>query len=380
MSERTGGPRVAVLTLHYGANPGAILQAEAMARLYGGEIFDHRYRSREQLYAHGLAQKPHLAEYIARDLPLSRVKSVTEDFDNKPAWRAIERHYDLLVCGSDELLKVNYRWPRRLRTLLRSLRRKPLATLFNYADIQSCWDYYIPFPNVYWSRARLPTVMCAASIGSTDPRTIPRRHRRDMATCLEKCRLIGVRDTRTLEFVESLSQNLKGRAELVPDPVFAYEPSESARNSAHAKLDSVRRGPGPLGFVYMAKQKHLVGEWSNRLRDAGYEPIDLSAVNLTPPEWFAAIGRFGCGVTDRMHALVISLAQNVPCHSIDSRFKSAELRSRFGVPAHVDLREFVRDWPTSVPDRVAEQRCRVRDFVKKALAQARGAVEPVHVA
>ena len=138
MGERTG-----ILTLHYGFNEGAILQAYALSELLrfviGGdiEIVDQRYPSKISVYGdpHSNARTRALSEAIDGWLPLSAAHYRNTD----SAWliRELGDRYDRLVFGSDVLWALHYRgrlrrffgnrfWPRQ---------NKP---------------FFPAFPNVYW--------------------------------------------------------------------------------------------------------------------------------------------------------------------------------------------------------------------------------------
>jgi hypothetical protein len=356
--------RAGVLTLHYGCNHGAQLQALATARLFGGEIVDHRYKRKVELFRGQFERRPWLKESLEKGLPLSDYKCISSDFHNEATWDHINRTYDLLVCGSDELWKVQYRSSSPRRELVRALLSSPYHTFRNYARLQRD-PWWTPYPNVYWAEVDVPSIAFAVSMGETNLSEVPDRHVERMRRCLGRYRWIGVRDEHTRRTLLGIDSGLESKIVPVPDPVFTYAVDEGLRERVRLKLAAngldVRK---PLCFVHGSTG--VLDPFAAEIKRLGFEPIDLFRLELTPTEWFAAIGMVRCGITSVMHAFVCSLVQNVPCLSVDPRRKSAELRERFGVERHATLQDCLDRWPGNVPAIAAEFKSRVEEFVREA--------------
>lgn len=367
-------PRVGVLTLHYGYNYGAILQALATARLFRGVILDYRYRSKVEFYRSKLKRSSdHLERYIDNELPLSLRRLVLEHFEEAPVRRDIRAQgLELLVFGSDELWKTRYRASSPRRQVARALARNPYRAVVDHAGIQvNPWD--TPFPNIYWPLKGLGAtcVGFAGSVGSATVAGVPANHQRKMAERLGRFELLGVRDRHTEAFFREISPTVADRIQRMPDPVWTFTVDETTRGSAMRVLADHGVDPG-LPYVFA----HLTNR--NRRKEPAVEDAfrdrqvaDLLAMPLTPPEWFAAIGGAEAGVTDAMHPLVSSLVQNTPCLSLDRRNKSAEIREEFGLSHHKSLDDAIATWPEDVPRRAAAHAERVRAFVQQALALAK---------
>lgn len=361
--------RVGVFTLHYALNYGAILQSLVTARLFQGEIIDHRYRSKWHIYAEGGKFRPHLAAFIDEQLPLSECRFWAPNFGNGPTLRFVANgRYDLLVYGSDELWKLHYRLGKSRRQIAASFWKHPVRTVRDYAWAQTSAGV-TPFPNVYWPLTDVPSVGFAGSVGETMPEQIPPRHRAAMRECVRHYKALGVRDSRTAEFFEELCPEVGERIRRIPDPVFTFRARTQDQNEARHVLEANGIDTGrPFAFVHsMRRRERLVPI----AKECGLKIVDLLALPLTPPQWFAAIGLAACGVTDAMHPFIASLVQNTPCLSLDPRFKSAELRREFGVDGYGTIDEVVANWPESVPAQAQEYAGRVHAFVHEARSHAR---------
>ena len=370
---RTDAPRVGILTLHYGCNYGAMLQALATAKLFGGVVVDCRYRPKARKYAGAFRHQPHLLEFLENELPLTDEQFLIEHGDHRPVWRHIERNFDLLVCGSDELWKLDYGGRPSLRQTLAGLLRHPIRTVW-HSELRQDNAYSTPFPNLYWPDASTPTVGFAGSVGEVDTAQIPRRHRRLMADRLRGFALVGVRDRKTAEFFGELLDGSGPPVVTVPDPVFTYEPPQRVRvtESAAAKIAAAGADPhAPFIARHLMRPQRSAERAERACVGVDLPVVDLPKLPLTPPEWFAALGLARGAVVDAMHPLISCLCHDVPCLSLDWRTKSAELRHAFGIDDHETLHDALERWPTDVGDRVAERRKLVRDFVGRALAAAR---------
>lgn len=355
--------KTGVLTLHYGSNQGAILQALATTRLFDGEIVDHRYQSKLDAYSHTGFDRNYLQDFIRDSLPKSRT-FVAKDFQDKPTLDFIQSRYKLLVYGSDELWKLHY-IRRSRRHLVQALLTEPVRAIVDYSWAQR-HPFYTPFPNIYWPSLDIPSVSFSGSIGETETASIPARHRKRMAASIERFQILGVRDTRTADFFSSISNAIGDRMLITPDPVFSWESTPADHENAMRVLEQGGIDTSkPFAFT------NVTDAQEERCRKE-LAPLDLPSINLlklplTPPQWFAAIGAAKCGITSAMHGFISALVQTVPCFSIDKRFKSQELRECFGLAQCTSLCDVLDHWSTSqVESEAARRRSAISQFVNKS--------------
>jgi len=323
MGERTG-----IITLHYGFNEGAILQAYALSELLrfviGGdiEIVDQRYPSKISVYGdpHSNARTRALSEAIDGWLPLSAAHYRNTD----SAWliRELGDRYDRLVFGSDVLWALHYRgrlrrffgnrfWPRQ---------NKP---------------FFPAFPNVYWpsTTQQCSKVVFSASIGSFDWGDLPTKHIRMIRAGLESCCALSVRDERTKEFVSQLSKSLADRVCLLADPTFARPFREIAR--LHQKDQALRESLTKMGVDFsrprclvIAKNGEASAAAVEYFARRGWQTVGVTAQNdlcslrlheqsFHPLSWARLFGWFDACVTERMHGAIFSLLNNIPFVAIE---------------------------------------------------------------
>jgi hypothetical protein len=322
------GGRTGILTLHYGFNEGAILQAYALSELlrfvFGGdvEVVDQRYPSKVSVYGdpdHSPRTRA-LAEAIDGWLPLSADRY--RRTESAELIRKLGDRYDRLIFGSDVLWSLHYR--RKLRGVLG----------------RGIWPrqtnpFFPAFPNVYWpsSTQRCSKVAFAASIGSFDWRDLPSTHARMIREGLESCCAIGVRDERTREFVSQLSESLSERVRLLADPTFARPFREVARLGQ--KDPELREALAKMGVDFdrprclvIAKNGEAASASVEFFARRGWQtvgvttPNDLCSLSLHdqgfhPLEWARLFECFDVCVTERMHGAVFSMLSNVPFVAIE---------------------------------------------------------------
>lgn len=309
---------VGVLTLHYGYNEGAILQAYALAQLLGAHIdgdvriIDHRYPRKVRIYSQSMdARKEALKVAVDTWLPLSRDQFVTERASR--TWKWISGNCTGLVVGSDQVWRLCYR-----RTFFGLACRQPDAFVGR-------------FPNVYWPPAwvRVPRCAYAASIGDQLTARPPRRHLLRMRRVLEGFSVIGVRDERTATFVEDVAPACANRLRLCPDPTIVIPwQCEGAQSSLVAKAERVGLSLSRPFCLLAMDMCNYTRELAGRIRSAGwlvvgygsgesYSDISFAKVGITPLEWISLIGSASLCITDRYHAFIFSVLQGRPCLVFD---------------------------------------------------------------
>lgn len=332
----------AILTLHYGFNEGAILQAQVLSRLIGAQIIDHRYPSKIAAYPVSHASRAAALRDAIAALPLAEA-NWSEDC--LPAFRWANAHANILICGSDELWK----W---------SKKHNPMRP---------------PVPNAYWPDAtvKIPKVAFAASIGESDPQAFSEREMNRLHEILLMFTMLGVRDQKTGAFLKRLGLTTH---EHVPDPTFIVKGMKWPESPIEKIVEKLRTagyesgGPTALvfdggvamgaavrtaeldGFQILCLQRCCRKGWPN-----GARVVDLSRYSWSPLEWFLLPAYADFVLTHRMHGLISALVNNVPCRTLDRRNKSAELLREFSLPRSCSARAsaaIIRaEWPF---DKVAQ--------------------------
>lgn len=320
---------IGIVTLHYGYNEGAILQAYALAvvlqRASGKrtEIVDHRYPRKLAIYTKYLdPRKRALATAIDNWLPLSPrgfVSSCEVD-----TWSYVRERYDQLVVGSDQVWRVKY-----------------VRSKFGWG-IRQPDEFIGRFPNIYWPPRSLGLTKSAygASVGDLDLGPIPRRDRKEMAERLGEFHVIGVRDNRTAEFIHSLDRALSNRIRICPDPTLLVNwDTHQARKQLEEKLQKfgIRSrnrlaaqltSPSPFSMRLSALLANsgyvVVGPVSNNDCDQ----VPLADLGLSPLEWVALFEIADVCVTDRMHAFLFAMLKHCPCIVIDPALTSHAVQTR----------------------------------------------------
>lgn len=314
-SERDG--MIGILTLHYGYNEGAILQAYALAQLLKRarrevRIIDHRYPEKVAIYQASMdRRKEQLQHEIEHSLPLSESHFFSR-YENE-TWRFIEKHYSTLVIGSDQVWRLRY--ARRLFGLI-SFQRDPFIG---------------KFPNVYWPPPSLKVrkVSYAASIGDTDPGVVPVGHRRRMAASLDAFEVLGVRDERTADFISRLSSNLASRIRMCPDPTLLWSWNfHAGRDSLRAKLAKLGlRHDRPICVLGVARSNWSVS-LAKQLKQCGWAVIgysswddfsefQLAQIGVSLDEWISLFGIAQLCITDRYHCTIFAILQKCPVFVCD---------------------------------------------------------------
>jgi hypothetical protein len=343
---------IGILTLHYGYNEGAILQAYAMAcvlRNRGGKdalIVDHRYPAKIAIYSREWdARKEKLEWAINNWLPLTN-RHFFSNYETE-TWRYIQSSCETIVVGSDQVWRLRY--------------QKKLAGLWTAQP-----DRFVGrFPNIYWPPPwlRVAKHAYAASVGDVDMGPVPRRHRRTMAKILDDFGTIGVRDERTAEFVRTLSRSLDDRIVICPDPTLLvpWETRDAAESltmkleqfgvSKVERLCLIGVTAGQFANELAAELRRLGFRLIGYSSDDNYSDIRLATIGLSPLEWVALFGKVNLCITDRMHAFIFSVLSQCPCIVIDWAAKSSLTLTRIGDFANkVGCQQFVVRPPISVAE------------------------------
>ncbi len=314
---------LAILTLHYGYNEGAMLQAWCLARSLSNampehalqaELFDHRYPHKQRMYGKPTtARKQAMTFFLERQLPLS-TEHICDD-SHIESFRRLDARYQGIVVGSDEVWRVDYS-----RAWLGLMVRQ-----------EGKWTP--AFPNLYWpdSTISAPKASYAAANGDLcDYTTIPKHDRRRMHRILSDFVYLGVRDHKTLAYLEWLGKDLAERAEITPDPTFSHDVigdvdrQQLRRRLERAGMDYSRPRLGLVMWEDVPEVDEAIAQLQAQEYQVvvlnGHHPradISLSDLDLSPPEWAATFGEFNLCFSQRMHGCIFSLLNNTPLVGIE---------------------------------------------------------------
>lgn len=381
--------KIGILTLHSGFNEGAILQAFCLATNlqesfsgYKIEIVDHHYICKTKVYGPVKDEKTRvLNDFIGHSLSLSPRRfdahGQGETFD------FIKKRYCALVTGSDEVWKLKYS-------------RKFLGLLSEQSD-----PWHPAFPNVYWAdeSIKIPKIAYAASVGQTNWNQIPMKHRRKMRSILSDYLLLGIRDSRTMSFLEWIDPKIVEKAEWVPDPSFSIDIlSRVDRESLKVRLEQYGVDFSRPRVCTVLRDMRKTTGTIGKMKEKGFQIVGLTVPNqladvklfdkgFTPLEWVAVFGFMDFCILQRMHACISSILNNTPFvavdfynNSLDSDTKLKDLMRSFnlmdyyfnGSEGTADEFESIcnnminTQWPFGeVKDRLTQFRNRSNEFTEK---------------
>ena len=334
---------LAVATLHYGFNEGAILQAKALCGLLEAgagvpaQIFDRRYPRKLEAYRQaGLTDRTReLQAAIDTWLPLSAMR-FDADVESE-GLRYLQENYSGLVVGSD--MVWNLRYKRRLRRVL------PRGVFCSQP-----YAFFPAFPNIYWPSqdVGVPRFAYGAAVGTLDWRTVPRRHKREMQRRLSGFRVLSVRDERSLEFLHAIDPASADRAFLVPDPTLAYDLTDTSR------LKKLRHRLAEWGVDFgrplcgiISRDDDAVRSIAASLTAEGFQTVAITTRNrmcelplfdrpIHPLDWAVLFRLMRVCIVDRMHAAIFCLSNGTPFVVVDrdgtemgSSSKTRSLMERF---------------------------------------------------
>ncbi len=306
--------KVGILTFHSSFNEGAIWQAYCLAQNlqrnlpeHNVEVINHRYLEKTRAYGPPVDGRTQaLSRFTNTELPLSDQRF--ENNSHQDTYKYINRRYQGIIVGSDQVWKLKYN--KRLRGLV----------------IRQDSPMYPAFPNVYWpdTGLQIPKIAYAVSIGRTDWRTISQTHQIKMRKFLSDFSLLGVRDQRTLAFLEWLDTDTAKRAEWVPDPTFSFDSlSLVNKNLLKQKLEQygVDFSRPRLGVI--VRNTQVTNMVIQQLKEKGYQVVGLTERNpvsdvelfekdFTPLEWASIAGFMDFVLTQRMHGAISCILNNTP--------------------------------------------------------------------
>ncbi len=295
--------KIGILTHHHIHNDGAILQAYAQVNAlkeyfpdYQVEIIDLWLKKWSTLDEKSLrsGRGKLLHEFIENRLPLSEKRLITDDY-----FEALDfvSDYDMLILGSDEVWKLEWRG-----------------------------KYQKTFPNVFWLHPDLKCtkIAMAASANRLIYKDRDKQELQQMKKYLDSFELLGVRDNYTVEFIINYL-GIKGKVFKVCDPTIPFTFSEIDLTDKLTALGIDLNKP--VAGVRMDRIQHgKIAELCKK-QLKGYQTVSLNNYNkytdfnltghIDPLEWANVFKYLDFCITDSYHCTIFSIKNNVPLKVID---------------------------------------------------------------
>lgn len=198
-------------------------------------------------------------------------------------------------------------------------------------------DVLFKFPNVYWLSEKIKAKKIAYAVSGhrTDLEYFKQR-KLEIYKSLCNFQLIGVRDNMTQNMMEVAGIDKEIPVYRITDPAFLYEPTYVDPQVLQERYKISQDRP-VLGMLYYGKEKI-----SQRICDVyhkkGYQIINFNMFNpfadinighrVTPDEWVALIKQLSFCITDRFHAAVFCLREDIPFAAIEPYKPKSLLNSK----------------------------------------------------
>ncbi len=302
--------KIGILTYFRNYNPGAFLQAYELSQALKNRYPDHEVEIvnfqmyREKMFVHSILKdmvinysffdvcgmyKYHRA---IRKLPLSSNRIESDGMDELGAY--IDRTYDVVIIGSDELWKT---------------------------------DGYRGFPTPFWLNYSFEKCRkCSFSPSSrSNISNMDEEHKDTIRKCISELEFVGVRDKKTYSELTKVVPGKKGDMNIVCDPTFLGDygiDKEKCRErlkkyfnipTSKKILTTVLQNEDLIKLIRRRyKDKYFILSLSDE-RDF----VDANCLHVDPFEWIKVIAGSDFLVTQSFHCSVFSMIHSVPFIGID---------------------------------------------------------------
>jgi polysaccharide pyruvyl transferase WcaK-like protein len=234
-------------------------------------------------------------------------------------------------------------------------------------------DSPVRFPNIYWFSEKISSKKIAYAVsGHRTNLAIFNEYKRRVFEILSSYQLIGVRDDMTQIMMEESGVDKVIPVHRISDPAFLYNPKHIEPQELINKFKISNERP-ILGLLYYDKEK-ISRKICEHYHNKGYQIINFNMYNpyadinighlVDPDEWAALYKQLTFCITDRFHASVFCLRDDVPFVAIEPYQPKSLLNSKiysllkdFGIEKicyqNTYLPEFDSDRFISICDQVA---------------------------
>lgn len=305
--------KIRILTYHWVANNGAILQAYSLSNYLGDKlnnsvrIFDYRPLSLElyeivkifkiypKLPLFNLKRLFRLRKFVDKNLPLDKKLFLIMGNLSRITKAVNKQKCNLIVVGSDNIWRISEE------------KHQP------------------NFPNIYWLGDKITSkrISIAASAYNSSKDLIT-KNEKEIKDRLDSFDFIGVRDNYTYNLAKRLSAN-PGKVYKNCDPTFLFKIKKTKVKSRLEKMGIDFSCP-IIGILIHGKEK-LSRMIYKHYHKMGYQVVALSMYNkhadynlghlLNPFEWAEVFKYFNFCITDRFHGTIFCLKNHTPFVSIE---------------------------------------------------------------
>lgn len=204
----------------------------------------------------------------------------------------INKNYDAIIVGSDEVWKINYQRG---------------------------------FPNAYWlsRKISIPKLSYAASANRTNFDNFSNEDKQEARDRLSNFQYIGVRDINTVDIVRKIDDSLKTFQN--PDPVILYDLSSEYDKGIIEKLTKKEICLDKPIIAILSKNKELAQKVEEHYKD-NYQYVSMGQYNsetdvflndLTPYEWANIFKYFTITLTRLFHGTILSMKNHSRFIAVD---------------------------------------------------------------
>lgn len=236
---------------------------------------------------------------------------------------------DAILLGSDALFKYV---PILRRVYLKMGKRRPHLVFEKVPSVERL--QHNPFFGDFISKLNhsIPVSVYAVSSQNAPYTSMIRSEKLRMKEYMSNFKFISVRDTWTQKMVETITGD--SQIAIYPDPVFAF--NQNVGKHIPSKDDIIRKFDIDRDYVLLSFwtdncSDEYIQSLADEVRKYGLQPIMLTmpeglryqgtekaiSIPLSPMDWFALIKYASGYIGERMHPIVVSLHNAVPCFAFD---------------------------------------------------------------
>lgn len=198
-------------------------------------------------------------------------------------------------------------------------------------------DSPVRFPNIYWFSEKIYTKKIAYAVsGHRTDLKIFNKYKKEVFEILSSYQLIGVRDDMTQIMMEEAKVDKVIPVYRISDPAFLYNPKNIEPQELLNKFKISSDRP-ILGLLYYNKEK-ISQKICEHYHNKGYQIINFNMYNpyadinighqVDPDEWAALYKQLTFCITDRFHASVFCLRDDIPFVAIEPYQPKSLLNSK----------------------------------------------------
>lgn len=324
--------KIGILTYHCVPNFGAQLQTLSTVcylRNAGHEpvVLNWYPQDLEDMYKFRISSEQMVMQYdfAQKIFPISKLCRT----EGELVAEILKLQLDAIVVGSDALFKYV---PWKLRHYLRMGKYKPRVINKKVPSVEKLHNN--PFFGGILNKISpsIPAIVYASSSQNCAYQIMTFLEKMIMGKALNNYQFISVRDEWTRDMVKSITH--RQNVPIFPDPVFAF--NQNVGNNIPSKDEIMGKYNLKAPYVLLSFwldycSDEYIASLAKSIEEKGLLPVGLAMpegvthVNikkvittpLSPIDWYALIKYSAGYIGERMHPIVVSLHNSVPCFSFD---------------------------------------------------------------